>query len=144
MLARITPIAMTLGALVALTGCERSQQQAASSTPPPEPEAGADYGLPPFVGKIWRSTSLKHAPGTIRIFLPNGTMLMDSCFETYRIVEWGVISEDTIRWREELVPIEARYTQPNEYSLRLTIKGRDEDEVFVLVDEPYVCPDMPR
>lgn len=133
-------------ALVAFAGCEqREAPRESDGQPASAAEAtGAAYGLPPFVGKIWRSTSRKQPPGSIRIFLPNKTMLMDSCYETYRIVEWGVISEDTIRWREDAVPVEARYAQPTEYSLRFTIAGQNEAENYVLADEPYVCPDMPR
>jgi hypothetical protein len=36
----------------------------------------------PFVGKIWLSTDASAAPGTFRIFLPDGTLVMDLCVET--------------------------------------------------------------
>ena len=34
---------------------------------------------PPFVGKIWRSTDPSAAPGSLRVFLPDGTLVMVSC-----------------------------------------------------------------
>jgi hypothetical protein len=43
---------------------------------------------PPFVGKTWMSSDSSAAPGTIRIFLPDGTLVMDSCGETYRLARW--------------------------------------------------------
>ena len=39
----------------------------------------------PFVGKIWLSTDASAPLGTFRIFLPDGTLVMDSCVETYRL-----------------------------------------------------------
>jgi hypothetical protein len=129
----------------ALSGCEQPEPAApAAQTPAGDAEAGADYGLPPFVGKIWMSTTFGQPRGSMRIFLPDNTLLMDSCFETYRIVEWGVISEDTIRWREDTVPVQAQYTQRTPDSLTLKIAGADEVQTYVEASVPYVCPDMPR
>ena len=125
----------------ALNGCN---QRPAATTPPQPPRTGADYALPAFVGKIWMSTTRGQPLGSIRIFLPDKTLLMDSCFETFRIVEWGVISEDTIRWREDAIPIEAQYVQPTADPLHLRIAGISEEETYVTASVPYVCPDMPR
>ena len=145
MLTRVPAFLAAAGALLALSGCEQPQSPSAGAAPsPPEAQTGTDYALPPFVGRIWMSTTFGRPRGSIRIFLPDKTLLMDSCFETYRIAEWGVISEDTIRWREDVVPIEARYVQPTKDSLRLKIKGQDEEETYVAADVPFVCPDMPR
>jgi hypothetical protein len=35
-----------------------------------------------FTGKMWLSTDAAAAPGTIRVVLPDGTLLIDSCGET--------------------------------------------------------------
>src|SRR5512145_3330148 len=97
--------------LIALSGCEPPQKAATAPQEATQP-GGADYGLPSFVGKLWMTATYGQPRGSIRIFLPDKTLLMDSCFETYRIVEWGVVSENTIRWREDTVPVEAQYEQP--------------------------------
>ena len=138
-------VAIACVAAAALTACEPHEPAAPTAqAPAAEATAGADYGLPSFVGKVWMSTTFGQPRGSIRIFLPDNTLLMDSCFETYRIVEWGVISEDTIRWREDTVPIQAKYTQPTPGSLTLKIAGSDEAETYVAASVPYLCPDMPR
>ena len=123
-----------------LGGCdaERKAAQPAAAT------TADDYGLPSFVGKIWMTATFGQPRGSVRIFLPDKTLLIDSCFETYRIVEWGVVSENTIRWREDAVPIEAQYEQPAPDRLTLRIAGQDQEQTYVAASAPYVCPDMPR
>src|SRR5688572_6277005 len=92
--------ALASGAMIlALSGCEQPQQTATAIPETATEPGGADYGLPSFVGKIWMTATYGQPRGSVRIFLPDKTLLMDSCFETYRIVEWGVVSENTIRWR---------------------------------------------
>jgi hypothetical protein len=139
--ARLLRALALLAGAAALNACDQR-----SAAPPPAKQAtpGADYALPPFVGKVWMSTTRGKPLGSIMIFLPDNTLLMDSCFETFRVAEWGVISEDTIRWREDAIPIEAQYMQPTKNSLRLKISGMAAEETYVTASVPYVCPDMPR
>jgi len=133
-------LAIVAGA-AALSACDHRSAEA----PPAQPATkGADYALPAFVGKVWMSTTRGKPLGSIRIFLPDHTLLMDSCFETFRIAEWGVISDDTIRWREDAIPIEAQYVQPTQDSLQLRISGMAAEETYVAASVPFVCPDMPR
>ena len=63
---------------------------------------------PQFVGKAWLSTDADASPGTLRIFLPDGTLLMDSCGETYRIARWRALDEHRLEWTEDTARIEAR------------------------------------
>ena len=139
---RIARVFLILAGAAALNGCN---QRPAAPPPPQPPTTGADSALPAFVGKVWMSTTRGQPLGSIRIFLPDNTLLMDSCFETFRIAEWGVISEDTIRWREDAIPIEAQYVQPTEDSLQLKIAGMSAEQTYMsTASVPYVCPDMPR
>jgi hypothetical protein len=98
---------------------------------------------PDFVGKIWLSTTPGHALGTILIFLPDRTLVMDSCHETYRLTQWGVAGE-RIRWLEDAVPIEAAVEMPNKDSLILRITGIHEAQSYVTASVPYFCPEMPK
>ena len=98
---------------------------------------------PRFIGKIWISTTQGHARGSMLIFLPDRSLLMDSCFETYRISKWGA-EGDRIRWIEDAIPIEATLSMPNEDELRLQVAGQDRVQSYVTATVPYVCPDMPR
>lgn len=139
---------MTL-ALLGAAAC--SKPPAPAQTPPPPPPAQSastadELGQPAdprFIGKIWVSTTPGHARGSLLIFLPDRSLLMDSCFETYRISQWGA-EGDRIRWIEEAIPIEATLSMPNADELRLQIAGQDNVQSFVSATVPYICPDMPR
>lgn len=138
---------MVLGLNVA---CSKPQEPA-QTTPPPAPPAAessntSELGQPAdprFIGKIWISTTRGHARGSMLIFLPDRSLLMDSCFETYRISKWGA-EGDRVRWIEDTIPIEATLSMPNDDELRLQVAGQDRVQSYVTATVPYVCPDMPR
>ncbi len=50
------------------------------------------YDLTRLFSRIWHVTNApsKPAPGSIYIFLANGTMLQTSCGETYRVATWTI------------------------------------------------------
>ena len=101
---------------------------------------------PQFVGKVWLATDASAAPGTLRIFLPNGTLLMDSCGETYRLAEWRTVGERRLEWTEDTARIAAEITRltDDELQLRLQLGGEAKDETYRVAKAPMVCPDMPR
>ena len=43
------------------------------------------------------------------IFLPDRTLMQDSCFETFRLSKWGAAG-NLIRWQEDTLPVEAEIT----------------------------------
>ena len=49
------------------------------SADPQQTQAIPREAQAPFVGKIWIATDPSAAPGTFRIFLPDGTLVMDLC-----------------------------------------------------------------
>ncbi|MBL8271190.1 hypothetical protein [Steroidobacter sp.] len=98
---------------------------------------------PRFIGKIWVSTTPGHSRGSLLIFLPDRSLLMDSCFETYRISKWGADGE-RIRWIEDAIPIEATLSMLSDDELTLQLVGQDKVQSYVTATVPYVCPDMPR
>jgi len=97
----------------------------------------------PFVGKTWLSTDSSAPRGTIRIFLPDGTLLMDSCGETYRLSRWTSIDASRIVWEEDRARIEADVSQAaaDVLELRLQLKSEVKVERYRLAQVPYVCPD---
>src|SRR5262245_18501514 len=113
----------------ALCGCSEKADApappAAPATPTasaaPEAAAGSDEASLPFVGRAWLTSDGDKPRGALWIFLANGTLVMDSCFETFRIIEWRNRGDNKIAWREDEVPIEAEYSQPNPDSLTLTV-----------------------
>jgi hypothetical protein len=133
---------MIIAALSILTACDRSPPPAPTSSPStanerPEPKD------PGFVGKVWISTTPGKPLGSMLIFMPDRTLVMDSCFETYRLSKWGVAG-DRIRWLEDTIPIEAAVEMPRPNSLILRVAGQDQEQSFVTATVPYVCPDMPK
>lgn len=140
-----------LMALLGAAACSKQEPVAQTAAPPPPPAApaagvGEELGQPAdprFIGKIWVSTTPGHSRGSLMIFMPDRSLLMDSCFETYRISRWGA-EGDRIRWIEDAIPIEATISMPNENELRLQLAGQDRVQSFVTPTVPYVCPDMPR
>jgi hypothetical protein len=136
-------------ALLALCACGGSPPPPpppAAANPPP-PTAGAtgndEPANPAFIGRIWRSSTSGNPLGTIIIFLPDRTLLMDSCFETFRVSKWGVAGNH-IRWLEDTIPIEAEVITPSPNELTLRIPGRDRDQTYVAMTDPWTCPDMPK
>jgi uncharacterized lipoprotein YbaY len=111
-------------------------QPAATQSPAP--------ATPPYVGKIWISTDAAAAPGTMRIFLSNGSLVMDSCGETYRLVRWRAIDERRIEWTEDTARIEAEIAVAtvDRLQLRLRLVNETREENYRLADVPYVCPSV--
>jgi hypothetical protein len=110
------------------------------------PPRGDVQRQPEFVGKVWVSTDASAALGTLRIFLPGGTLMMDSCWETYRLAPWRMIDDRRIEWTEDTARIEAQITQltGERLQLRLQLRGETKEETYRLAQVPTVCPDLPR
>src|SRR5262245_41398998 len=97
----------------------------ATSSPAPPPSQGAQRSEPSFVGKVWVSTDKSAVIGTMRIFLPDGSLVMDSCWETYRLARWKSLDGGRIEWDEDGARIEAAVLQAgaDRLQLRLQLKG---------------------
>ena len=132
---------LALCLLPVLCACEGETQAPAAT---PRTTSADEPALPSFVGTIWVSTTPGHARGSILVFLPDRTVLRDSCFETFRVSKWGIISPTRIRWIEDTIPIEAEYSQPSRNELIFEPVGTGRRETYVSISAPYVCPDMPR
>jgi hypothetical protein len=112
------------------------------------PDRGGDAAIqggtqPYFVGTTWVSTDPSAAPGTLRIFLADGTLVMDSCGETYRLARWQVVDERRIAWEEDGARIDADVAQPTPDTFRLQLHLVDgiKQETYRRATVPFVCPD---
>ena len=135
-------------AMLALCACSGGSQApsppaAAAQPPPPAANERDEPANPAFIGRLWRSTDRGGPLGSIVVFLPDRTLLMDSCFETYRVSKWGVAGE-RIRWLEDTVPIEAEVVTPSKDELTLKIVGLNREQHYIAMTDPYTCPDMPK
>src|SRR5262245_6067855 len=110
-------------AMLAVCACGGSQAPSQPAAAQPQSPTGATPGNdepanPAFIGRIWRTSMPGKPLGSIMIFLPDRMLLMDSCFETFRVSKWGVAG-DRIRWLEDTVPIEAEVITPSKDELIL-------------------------
>ncbi|WMT89931.1 hypothetical protein [Pelagibacterium sp. H642] len=85
-------------------------------------------------------------PGSMVVFLSEGTMLQDSCWETYRLSNWQMTGEESLSWQEDTATIEADIIELNEAELVLALHLGDEivEKRYAAAAVPFVCPDMPR
>jgi hypothetical protein len=95
--------------------------------------------------KLRSTLVMGSAPGAIQIFLGDGSLLTDSCFETYRLSRWRRDGERELVWSEDGIEIRASIVSVDATELVLRVEaGGGEDQHFRAATVPYVCPDMPR
>jgi hypothetical protein len=140
---------LLLLALIPLSGCQPGNDTTGrpGETPAPITAPAPEPSAPAFTGKVWVQAGSPDLPGPMRIFLADGTLVMDSCWETYRLAQWRAESERSLVIVEEgqEIPAEVVNASADELHLRLKLVGGEEkDEVYRPATVPYVCPDMPR
>lgn len=98
--------------------------------------------------KFWvQSEDDAGLPGAMVLFLSEGTMLQDSCWETYRLSNWQMTGEDSLSWQEDTMTIEADIVELNEAELVLAlhlVDGEVVEKRYTVAPVPFLCPDMPR
>jgi hypothetical protein len=82
----------------------------------------------PLLNKVWVQQGDSASPGTMQIFLADGTLVSDSC------------------WEEDGMTINADISSLTADELVLSLKlGNDVvEQRFAPAEVPTVCPDMPR
>jgi len=131
----LAPLALLLSAC--------GQRTAAPRQAPTVPEAPlGEPADPSFIGRVWQDTTPGSPRGSILIFLPDRTLVQDSCFEPFRLSKWGA-DGNLIRWQQDTLPVEAEISRPGPDELILKLRGQLREKSFVLASVPYVCPDMP-
>jgi hypothetical protein len=80
------------------------------------------------------------------IFLSDGTLVQDSCWETYRLSRWRGDAFDALRWQEDTAEIEAAVVKLTDSELTLLLELADGPRRtdYIAATVPYVCPDQPR
>ncbi len=123
-------LALLLGA-----GC---RGDSGARTPADHPRAGA------LTDRIWVRSDSTGLPGVMRAFLSDSTLVMDSCWETYRLARWQMESDTTLHWQEDASEIRATIRTLNDTALVLLVSLRDgsEEQHYTAAPVPYVCPDM--
>jgi len=98
-----------------------------------------------FTNRVWVKQD-DELPGIMRIFLSDGTLVQDSCWETHRLSPWKMASDTSVTWNEDGMDIVADIVSVSAGSLILTLKlGSDTvEERYTAAQVPYLCPDMPK
>ncbi|HEY7698122.1 MAG TPA: hypothetical protein VIE88_06875 [Vicinamibacteria bacterium] len=119
---------------------------AACQPEPPTGDSAPKEEANPLVDRAWTQSDSGELPGVLRVFLSDGTLLMDSCWETYRLARWRMESDRNLIWQEDASEIRAEIVSlsPDELVLRFQMKGESREERFRAARVPYLCPDMPR
>ena len=121
-------------------GETNAAQPTAASTPSAAPAL-------PFTDKVWVRSDSTGLPGVLRMFLSDGTLVMDSCWETYRLARWRALPDGAVVWEEDGAEIQAQVAEASETALVLRLAlvgGGTAEEQYRKAEVPYVCPDMPR
>jgi len=108
----------------------------------PETSKAAAQAKPGFTDRVWTRTGDDILPGTMKIFLSDGTLVQDSCWETHRLSPWQFTSDTAVSWNEDGMDIAATIVSLADTELVLKINGTD--ETYAAAPVPYLCPDMPK
>lgn len=97
--------------------------------------------------RVWIDQSAQAPQGTLRAFLSDGTLVMTSCVETYRLAPWRWVSNARIVWEEDGTNVNAEIVVVSDDTLILAVEladGSSETHTFKAAQSPVVCPDLPR
>jgi hypothetical protein len=111
-------------------------------------EASADKdddAGPNLTDKVWVKTGTD-LPGVIKIFLSDGTLVQDSCWETHRLSPWQMAGAQSVSWNEDGAEIKADIVSltASELVLSLKLKGGAIEEHYVPAAASATCPDVPK
>lgn len=117
----------------------------AEDAAPTEAAADAKTSKAGLVDRVWTKAD-GDLPGVMKIFLSDGTLVQDSCWETHRLSAWELTSDTALKWNEDGMDINADIVSLTDAELVLSLKlGNDAvEEKYVTATVPYVCPDMPK
>ena len=109
-----------------------------------EPDSGSPLKRS-FTNRVWTRAD-GDLPGIVRIFLSDGTLVSDSCWETHRLSPWRFTSDTAISWNEDGMDINADIVSVSatDLVLKLDLIGGAVEERYTAAEVPYVCPDMPK
>lgn len=101
---------------------------------------------PGLTDRVWTKAEDNGLPGVMRIFLSDGTLVQDSCWETHRLSAWELTSDTALKWNEDGMDINADIVSLTDAELVLSLQlvGGAQEEKYVAATVPYLCPDMPK
>lgn len=132
--------------LLACCGCQGGRPTAQVGGVPGSPAGGAAGPPSALLDRVWVRSDSTGLPGVMRIFLENGTLVMDSCWETYQLARWHPESDSVVAWQEGAADIQAKILRldAEQLVLRVRLANEGQDEHYRAASTPYMCPDMQR
>ena len=126
-------------AVVACCGCQGGRSEVPARTATAAPTAA-------LVNRVWARSDSTGLPGVMRIFLGDGTLVMDSCWETYQLAKWRAESDSVLTWQEGSAEIRATVLElvGEALVLRIDLVNGSQEEHYRAASVPYLCPDMRR
>lgn len=100
---------------------------------------------PGLTDRVWTKAD-GDLPGVMRIFLSDGTLVQDSCWETHRLSSWQLTSDTSVTWDEDGMEIAADIVSLTDTELVLNLKLVNDtvEETYVAATVPFLCPDIPK
>lgn len=94
--------------------------------------------------RVWIDTGEDAPRGSLRAFLSNGTLIMTSCSETYRLAAWRWVEGSTLVWDEdsEYIRAEVGIVGRDEMALVMDLGGETVTRRYRLARAPVVCADL--
>ena len=98
------------------------------------------------VDRVWIATDESAARGTLRAFLSDGTLLMTSCGEPYRLAPWRWVEDARLVWEEDGAVLRAEVVLAERRTMVLAVEigGEEVSQSYRAAEPPEVCPDLPR
>lgn len=127
----------------------------ATASPEAQPVSPAAVGqdLTVLFSRVWRVTQSpsQPAPGSIYVFLANGTFLQTSCVETYALSGWTIdkdapnilqVSENgQVAFTAEILALDNTTLKLRQTLVR---SGDTQEVTLSAIEEEFICPDLPR
>lgn len=122
------------------SGCGEQRESTAARVM--DATAAADQ----LVNRVWIRSDSDDLPGRKLIFLNDGTLVQDSCWETYRLSNWRREPPDVVTWSEDAAVTKAQVmsVSANELVLRMVMPNEPAEQRYRVATVPYVCPDMKK
>ena len=141
----MTPSKAAIFALLTLWGVGAAPGLPAFAEETPMESADAERNE--LLDRVWVKDGDDDAlPGVIKVFLSDGTLIQDSCWETHRLSAWQKDGDTAVSWNEDGMDIKADIVTLTASELVLSLKliGGDVEERYTPATVPYVCPDIPK
>jgi hypothetical protein len=132
---------LALLAAAALAGCARV------GLPTPAMPGSGNKGMAEMVeDRVWIDTDPDAPLGTLRAFLSDGTLVMTSCVETWRLAPWRWVEEATLVWEEDGRNLRGEVAMAGRDQMALVIDpgGANLSRSFRAARAPVICPDLAK